>query len=176
MSVPESVRDDMRDLLRSKADEMGWLRLPTPQKSKLYEQWSRDPRIGGILAGYIDSRRVRVYIKDTLLKDYVRRRLADDALPFRALELSTSTPVAEVYIKPHGRRLRDGRVICWGRADDWKSILLAVYERAFQPVGRSAFGAVLFRAVGRYGQDDARKMVEDAGFRLGLERVVWLEP
>jgi len=176
MSVPERVRDEMKRLLRQRADEIGWLHLPAPRKSLMYEQWSTDPSIGGVLGRYIDSRRVRVYIKDTLLKDYVRSRLADDTLPLRAVDIAPEAAVAETYIKPHGRRLTDGRVVCWGRADDWKAVLLAAYERAYPRNGSRPFGAVLLGAVGRYGQDDIREMVEDAAKRLGVERVAWLEP
>ncbi len=176
MSVPDGVRDEVKDILHRRADEIGWLKLPGSRKSALYEQWSKDPVIGGRLANYVDSRRVRVYIKDTLLKDYVRNAFADAALPFRALEIHIDTPVAEHFIKPHGRRLRDGRVICWGRADDWKTVLMATYERTYPQVGRSPFGAVLLRAVGRYGQDDVRELVENAAGLLGVEHVVWVAP
>jgi hypothetical protein len=37
--------------------------------------------------------------------------------------------IAEVWERPHGRRLKDGRVVVWGSADDWKLILTAVHER-----------------------------------------------
>jgi hypothetical protein len=127
-----------------------------------------------VLARYIDTRRVRVYIKDTLLKDYVRRRSSDASLPFRALGINSDASAVEEYIKPHGRRLSDGRIVCWGRSDDWKAVVVAVYERAYQRLGHRAYGAVLFDAVGRYGQDDVRAMVENAASRLGVERVAWV--
>jgi hypothetical protein len=176
MSVPDSVRDEIKETLEKRADEIGWMRLPAPRKSLLYEQWTRDAAIGGVLANYLDARRVRVYIKDTLLKDYVPNTLADAALPLRALAIPSDAPIVEVLIKPHGRRLRDGRVISWGRADDWKTVLMATYERAYAGSGRRPFGAVLLQAVGRYGQDDARGMVENAAKLLGVERVAWLAP
>jgi hypothetical protein len=80
----------------------------------------------------MDSGKVRVYIKDTLLKDYAGHRLADDVAPLRALGFSSPFAEAEeTYVKPHGRRLLDGRIVCWGRAEDWKSILMALHERAY---------------------------------------------
>ena len=64
----------------------------------LYEQWTKDESIGGVLSNYVDTRRVRVYIKDTLLKDYVRNTRSDATLPFRALELS-ATEAEKAYFR-----------------------------------------------------------------------------
>jgi hypothetical protein len=127
------------------------------------------------LARYIDRGQVRVYLKDTLLKDYGRERLADESRPFRVLDIAATTEVAEAYIKPHGRRLRDGRVISWGRADDWKSVLMAVHERAYAREDSRPFAAVLVQSGGRFHEPHVRAPIEDAASKLGIERLVWLD-
>lgn len=175
MSVPDQVREELRGRLWGLADQIAWMNLSQTEKSKCYEDWTRDPRIGGVLARYIDKGHVRVYLKDTLLKDYTRNRLADSARPFRVLGIPASTEVLETYVKPHGRRLTDGRVVCWGRAEDWKLVLMAVHERAFVNRHGKAFGAVLLQASGRFQSKEIREVVDDAAKKLGIERLVWLD-
>lgn len=127
-----------------------------------------------ISLGYISLSDVRVYLKDTLRKDYSRHKHADGALILRVLGLSDA-PTVRSYIKPHGRRFADGRIVCWGRANAWKNVLMAAYERAYSARGDKPFAAVLTRALGQYHQPSVRKMVECAATKLGIERVVWLE-
>ncbi len=175
MSVPDRMREQLRTQLWNLADQIGWADLSPSAKSHHYENWTLDPKIGGTLAHYIDKGQVRVYLKDTLLKDYSRKQSGDEARPFRILGIPPGTRVSENYIKPHGRRLHDGRVLCWGRAADWKGILLAVYERTYTNRGARSFAAVLSHAVGRYQEDKVRAMIEDAAKKLGIEGVSWLD-
>jgi len=175
MSIPDSLRLELRNRLWNIADQIGWFRLSAGEKAKQYEIWTRDPEIGGTLVHYMDLGQIRVYLKDTLLKDYGRIRLSDPERPMRVLDLSDDVNIREVYIKPHGRRLADGRVFCWGRADDWKTILMAVHERAFRAAGGSPFAVVLMFSSGRYHEPDARRVVENAAEKLGVARIAWLD-
>jgi hypothetical protein len=175
MSIPDSLRLELRKRLWSIADQIGWFSLSAGEKAKQYEIWTRDPEIGGTLARYMDPGQIRVYLKDTLLKDYGRIRLSGPERPMRVLDLSDGIAVAEIYIKPHGRRLADGRVFCWGRADDWKSILMAVHERSFRTSSGCPFAVILMFSSGRYRQRDARSVVEDAAKKLGIEKTIWLD-
>jgi hypothetical protein len=168
------VREALRQRLWETADRIGWMSLSPVVKSKSYEDWTRDPQVGGLLARYIDRGQVRVYLKDTLLKDYVREHLADESRPFRVLGITDAAAV-EAYIKPHGRRLGDGRVICWGRAEDWKSVLMAVHERTYAKGNARPFAAVLMQPTGRLHEDHVRELIEDAAKKLGIERIVWLD-
>jgi hypothetical protein len=142
-------------------------------KSKHYEIWTRDPTIGGVLSRYIDLGYVRVYLKDTLLKDFAQHRLADQSGPSRMLDIPETAEVVKTYVKPHGRRFADGRIICWGRASAWKMLLMAAYERAFAGKDFQPYGVILTQATGRYGEPKIRAMVESAANRLGIARVVW---
>jgi len=127
-----------------------------------------------MLSRYMDQRRVRVYIKDTIMKGYIRARQASSAQPLAALGIDHQALMAEAWERPHGRRLTDGRVIAWGSAEDWKLVLMALHERAWGCVGAMPFGAVLMCAVGRYTEPDVRAMVHDAANKLNVNRVVWL--
>ena len=175
MSIPDKVREKMRQRLWLLADEVCWMSLSAAQKTKHYEEWTRAPDIGGVLSRYIDAKQVRVYLKDTILKEYAQDRMGDAVRPFRVLGIPATEETSEVYVKPHGRRFKDGRVICWGRAEDWKSILMALHERTYATERVRPFGAVLFQSVGRYHEEHMREMVKDAATRLGVEKLIWLE-
>lgn len=175
MRVPDHIRNELKRRLWKQADELSWINLSPSAKSSHYQNWTRDPNIGGTLSRFMDRSRVRVYLKDTLLKDYTRTRSGDAARPLRVLGLSGIADTAATYEKPHGRRLEDGRVICWGRAEDWKSVLMALHERAYASDEHSPYGIILTHAVGRFKERCLRALIIDAATKLGVERVVWLE-
>jgi len=174
MRLPPQVREDLQIKLYGIADSIGWANLSAGAKAKHYEDWTRDAEIGGVLGRYMDKGKVRVYLKDTLLKDYTRKTLSDDTRPLRVLGVTQSSPIGERFIKPHGLRFVDGRVVAWGRADDWKLILMAIYERTRAHPGATAFGAVLLNSTGRFDESGIRSMIEEAGKRLGIQQLVWL--
>ena len=173
--VPDDVRESLREKLWDQADSVGWSDLPMSAKTRHYEDWSRDPKIGGLLARFMDAEQVRVYLKNSLLKDYSNARIADQARPFRALGVAPPCDIAEVYVKPHGRRLNDGRVICWGRAEDWKTILMALHERCFATPNTRPHGVVLLRSIRRFSTAESRRVVCEAAAKLGIEKLIWLD-
>lgn len=174
MTLPSAVRDEIKALLWADAERLFWASLPLSDKSRYYTIWTENPAIGGRLANFMDPRQVRVYIKDTLLKSYTRERLSDAAPVLRLLGLPSDAKFSDTYIKPHGRRLSDGREISWSRATEWKATLMAVHERAFEHGGKP-FGVILFEARSRHADPPARAVVEDARVKLGIERIVWID-
>jgi hypothetical protein len=173
MSLPDNIRDRLREHLWQAADQIDWLALGPSEKSQYYENWAKDPKIGVVLSRYMDVRQVRVYIKDTLLKSYHRARQADSTKPLRMLRLPADVAVSRVFIKPHGRQLADGRIICWGRASDWKVILMAVHERSFATKGARPYAVVLTQSTGRFADQGVRAVVADAAKKLGIEKLLW---
>lgn len=173
MSVPKDIRHSLRTKLWVVADAMSWMNLGPIEKSRQYADWTEDPAIGGVLSRFIEKGKVRVYIKDTLLKDYNRARLQDHSRILSVLKIPPSSAFERTYEKPHGLRFPDGKEVAWGRADDWKTILLAIYERTYGNRNAKSFAVVLLSA-DRYGDDGARAIVEDAAKRLDIGRVVWL--
>jgi hypothetical protein len=157
------------------AADLSWAVLNDSERSRYYEKWTRDPTIGGQLAHFMDPRKVRVYIKDSLIKPYERARLLASAPEiWRLLGICMPAEAAETFIKPHGCRLDDGRVICWGKSRDWKLIIMAVFERGnARRLGRP-FGAVLLET-GKTSDNKVRGLVRDAAARLGIEKLAWLD-
>jgi hypothetical protein len=175
MRMPEDIRAQIRDHLWAVADKVGWSELSDAERTRYYEMWTRDSTIGGKLGHFMDPRKVRVYIKDSLLKPYERDRLSDiEQAAMKCSSVSSNEAFAEAYIKPHGRRLADGRVVCWGKSRDWKLILMAVFERAFlAPKGRPY--AVVLIETGKTADESTKAPIREAARRLGVERVEWIE-
>ena len=175
MIVPEEIRDGIRDKLWSTAAELGWSSLSDAERSRYYEQWTRDQTIGGQLAHFMDPRKVRVYIKDSLLKPYERARLlqtGDEV--WRLIDVEQPASFAGTFIKPHGRRLHDGRVVCWGKSRDWKLILMSAFERGRATAEASAFAVVLVET-GPTADKHRRALVSDAAACLGIAKLAWAE-
>lgn len=176
MRIPDAVRRGLRERLWAAADALDWTKLEWYRKSAQYETWTRDAEVGGVLSNFLDHRRIRVYIKDTIMKGYVRARQACPNTPLNALGLDAGVPVVETYERPHGRRFNDGRVVAWGSAGEWKLVLTALHERSYDVPGAWPHAAVLMAAsVGKFHQPQVRAMVEDAATKLGIERLVWLD-
>jgi hypothetical protein len=175
MKIPDDVRDRIRDLIWERATDLGWSELSDTDRSHYYEQWTRETLIGGTLAHYMDPRKVRVYIKDSLLKPYERARVSGTAEDIRAvLDVDPALQVVHRYIKPHGFRFIDGQIIAWGKSRDWKLILMAMYERSVLSPGNTAFGTVLLES-GNTADASTRILVRGAATRLGISRVEWID-
>jgi hypothetical protein len=174
MSIPSHVRSRIKAELWKQADQIEWNALGSAEKSRYYSQWTESETIGRALSAHMDPRKVRVYIKDTLLKGYGREKLNEhQALVLRVTGHERSE-VTEDFIKPHGFRCSDKSLVAWGRADDWKVLLGSLYERAHS-TGGGASTAILFRAAPRFMGASSRGLVETAATRLGIERCVWFD-
>ena len=175
MKIPDETCTRLKNRLWAVADKLNWPTLSDPQKSALYEDWMRDGDIGGILSRYIAPGNVRVYIKDTIMKPYGRERIKEPGPVLTALSIPLTVDVSETYIKPHGRRLADGRVICWGLSRDWKAIVLAVFERAYLGPSATAYAAVIMYPAGKCRQPVYRRMIEIAAEKMGIQHLVWYD-
>jgi hypothetical protein len=175
VKIPDDVRDRIRDLIWERATDLGWSGLADTERSRYYEQWTRETAIGGTLAHYMDPRKVRVYIKDSLLKPYERDRVSGTEQDILAvLDVDPTLGVVHRYIKPHGLRFIDGQIIAWGKSRDWKLILMAMYERTALSPGASSFGTALLES-GNTADDSTRILVRGAATRLGIPRVEWID-
>ena len=147
MSIPTEIRDEIRDALWATAEELGWSALSDIEKAKYYEQWTRDAAIGGRLGHFMDPRKVRVYIKDSLLKPYERTRMFEneDAV-WRALQLPVPRAYVESYIKPHGKRPTArwcaGAKAAIGRRSSWQFSSEATWPRVPGHWARSSWKLV----------------------------------
>ena len=144
MKIPIAVFRGIQERIWAEADQKGWQTLADHQKSTMYENWIRDPLVGGKISQYMSAGNVRVHIKDTIMKPYGRERTKEFAPILKMLDLPESSKSIEDYVKPHGRRLEDGKVICWCLARHWENVLIAVYERAYLVQRAVPFCAILF--------------------------------
>lgn len=175
MNIPDDVRDRMRSLVWSRAEELGWSDLNDSERSRHYEKWTLDKEIGGILAHYMDPRKVRVYIKDSLLKPYERARLSGTEQQILSrLGVSAGSEVDHRYIKPHGLRFADGRIVSWGNSRDWKLVIMAMFERAALSPGSTPYGMVLLEN-GRTAEPKVRKVVREAARKLDIQKLEWID-
>jgi hypothetical protein len=173
MRIPNAVRTALRARVWAEAERLGWDALTNLERSQRYDVWTDDPEVGGVIERYVDKGQVRVYIKDTILKRYAQHRLGDPARVLRVLRIPADAAVAAEYRQPHGRALADGRLVAWGRAEEWRLVLMALHERAFGAPDLRPYGAVLLQAGGRF--EGVSAAAGDAARRLGIEQVVWLD-
>ena len=174
--IPTELREQIRKRIWEQADALGWAKLNDRQRAEWYENWSKDKDVGGKISRFMDARRVRVYIKDALLKPYLRARGRDDwDTVARVLGVDPCILGDSVrFEKPHGARLADGRVISWGSSRDWKAILMAVFERSEAAEHCKAFGVVLIEA-GKTLPQEKRSLIVKAGKLLGIQNISWME-
>jgi len=175
-AMPSDIRDRIRQKIWAKADELDWPRITDVEHTAWYENWSKDKDVGGVLSHFMDSRKIRVYIKDSLLKPYLRSRLQDGwGQVLLSINMKESEAICKTsYNKPHGRQLLDGRIICWGNSRDWKSVLISVFERAYRINAGVSYAAILIET-GNTTETGMREMILDASKRLGLHHLAWID-
>ena len=169
MTLPTKIRLMVREEVWRLADEADWLTLPDAARTRKYEEWTsrsgdrgRPRSVRGREAGSCGT------LKDSVIKPYTIARGSDPSRPFRVLGLAEGVSVAASYTKPHGRCLGDGRVVCWGQARDWKGVLLAAWERAYEQRGARPYGVVLTSAGGQWASEGLRARGEELRRRLGV--------
>ncbi len=174
MRVPPDVRDEVRDLLWEKADQVDWQALSPVEKTSYYTVWTESEEIGIRLSRHMDARKVRVYIKDSLLKGYGKAKLAGlRAKIIRVLGQNEIDSSLE-FEKPHGLTFSDGTMATWGRAEDWKTIIATEFERSFE-TDPSQRIVVFFNSAPRFLVPSSRTVTEDAARRLGVTKVHWFD-
>jgi hypothetical protein len=170
---PKEIVSAVRLDLWARADDLGWRHLSDADRSRYYEQWTREKAVGGLFAEFMDPRAVRVYLKDTIMKPYLRERMVGLIRDVLAAIDIQETEVARTYIKPHGREFLSGRVVCWGNSRDWKAIMMATFER-FSIAGRRERPVVVLFESGHTTDAIVRDLVREIGERLEFEVVKWL--
>ena len=70
--VPDEVRGQIARRIYEEAARLDWPTMAQEEKGRLYDRWANDPEIGGQLAGYVRSDRIRLWLKDGPLKAYTQ--------------------------------------------------------------------------------------------------------
>ena len=170
MALPTNIRDKIKENLWNQADKMNWSDMNIYDKSIQYKNWGQDAEIGEVLSRYMPYQSVHKYIKDSLMKPYAKSKKLthENVLKIFGLE---NISASDFYNKPLGVRLIDGRIVCWGRAVDWKIVLLAIFERSKEDISYSPFCALLTNSNGKYASEKFQDLATDASKKLGLKEI-----
>ena len=174
-SVPHEVRERLREDIWKQADQLGWSALSDVDRALFYEHWTEDPTIGGVLSRFLKKGQVRVYVKDSLLKPYLRSRAASFESVRRHLGILGQPVVLKTRIKPHGVLMEDGTMVVWARARDWKSALLGLFEWSSRHNGIARRRVVLFDSNGRFSSISERAIITSAALALSIEMPIFLD-
>ncbi len=155
------------------ADEADWLHLNIPERQRHYEAWTADPQIGGQLSQVMPANRVRVYLKDTVLKQYSKTRRT----PIIQLLNTMGTECQRVthkFQKPEAILCDGSRLFTLAAAKDWRNALTSAFERAYELDSKQENVLILTdHTAGRFVDLSYRKVIEDAATRLEVS-VIWL--
>lgn len=159
--------------VHAQADRHGWTHLSIDERRKLYEEWTNDPRIGGALSQVMDANRVRVYLKDTVMKSYARAQRPELLDLLQALSISSEN-VSKQYSKPDAILCQGASLYTLTVAKEWKTALMSAFERAHDETGVKR-NTIFIRehTTGRFVDASYRALIEAAARRLGIE-IVWL--
>jgi hypothetical protein len=173
---PQIVRSDILELVRDrvyqKANQADWLHLTIPEKKELYEKWTEDPEIGGLLRTIMPVRNIRVYLKDTYMGEYSRSKKIHIRELLKSMGVTCSS-IDQEFIKPEAILCDQSKLYTVSRAKDWKIALINSFERAKQNSSISKNIMYLTEHTnGMYSDVKYRELIEDAGNRLGVT-VIW---
>jgi len=173
MAIPEEIKKMVYERVWSEADRIGWKGLTITEKTEQYRNWAISDAIGGVLSRYMDVERVHPYIKDSIIQKYSKSisLSVDRALNLAGVQ-SDSYAIAEEFIKPFGVRLSDNRIVLWGRAVDWKIVLLSMFERT---CGNKYIPkcAILTDCFGKFNTSSFENLINTASSRLGIQSIIY---
>lgn len=172
-SSPSDAKKTVRKKLYKLADQVDWIHLTIPEKQRYYETWTADPNIGGLLEQIMEPQKVRVYLKDSIMKTYSKERRLNlhDLLASMSLN---SSEITREYIKPQALLCDSTDLFTISTAKEWRVAMLSAYERAYEI--KQLKKNILFlinHTTGKYVDQSYRDMVESAGTRLNI-RVHWV--
>jgi len=74
VKVPDHVREQIRGhFVDASGTELAGRNLSAIEKTRYYESWTSDGEIGGVLHSYMDTRKIRTYLKDAVFKRTLER-------------------------------------------------------------------------------------------------------
>jgi len=172
MSDAKIVKD-VADRIFSIADQIDWTHLSITDRSKYYEAWAEDPEIGGRLSQIMDSSRIRVYLKDSIIGSYAKSKRTSLKPLLQNMNVTLgSNPIK--YIKPQALLCEGVRLYTLTEAKHWRVAITSAYERATDhPLLEKNLVIFTEHINGRFGPGKFRDMVEDIAGRLDVE-LWWL--
>jgi hypothetical protein len=168
-----SATDRVKQIVFERAERAGYEMLTISDRRKLYEEWTSDPEIGGALKQVMPASRVRVFLKDTIIGEYLRSRKAGIEDVLRAQGIQPAS-IDEAFIKPKGWLINGGELHTVCQAAEWKIALLNSFQRAAErPYVRSNTLYITNHVRGQFVDPCFRRIVESAGKRLDVQ-ITWV--
>lgn len=124
--VPAQARQEVIQRLYQRMDRMRWDEMPNRDKSDAYERFVTDPQIGGRLAPFLGSDKIRVWIKDGPAKEYGRALEGVGAYPAYTSRMYPAPDRFVAQVLGQEWRVREGLVDdkpmrCWAETNDGAS-------------------------------------------------------
>lgn len=171
------MTQEIKDLVTKRvfgiADEVDWVHLTIHQRKQYYESWTSDPRIGGLLSQVMEENRVRVYLKDTVMRNYMRSRRISIHQLLNSMSMSFYE-ITEEFIKPQAILCDNTALYSLAAAREWKIALMSAFERGCI-IPELEHNIVFFteHTTGHFVDGDYRNMIAAAASRLGV-RIHWV--
>ncbi len=167
------IKKSVSKLVYAIADKADWPHLTIPERQKYYEAWTSAPEIGGALGKVIGPNRVRVYLKDTIMKTYSKSKQPELTALLRSFSYSFEV-VNNKYVKPLGMLCNGIDLYTISPAKEWKVAVLSAYERSYT-INNIRKNIVFFtnHTQGRFVDLDYRKLIEGSATSLGA-KIIWV--
>lgn len=173
----DTMKTDIISLVTNRlyklADEADWVHLNINERKALYEQWTEDSEIGGSLRKIMEPNRVRVYIKDSILRSYTRNKRPSLNGLLKSMSIECGD-ITKEYIKPQAILCGSTDLYTLAVAKEWKMALMSAFEREAE-IGNLKRNRVFFieHTSRRFVDTSYRNLIEGAAKRLGIE-VQWI--
>lgn len=148
-TLPSAIEAGIVRKLFTEAERIEWVHMNPNQRSKQYGLWVSNPAIGGVLAGFMPSVEVRVWIKDGPMKEFSR---AVNGQGKYAYLIRKAAPTPDVLVKmalgpewqivTESQQVKPLRVLAtnnsaylvfaWGPARDFKHLVWAALSGSAQ--------------------------------------------
>lgn len=171
--IEAEIKQIVTERVRGIADRIDWQHLTIPEKNRYYVTWTNDPEIGGLLATIMDPGSVRVYLKDSIIKQYVRGKLPELDTLLRPLGFTYHT-ISRRFIKPIGILCDNRDLYTLAVAKEWKNAIMSAHERGCGVAQlRRNIVFITDYTTGRFVDLDYQRLIEGAASRLGVQ-VRWV--
>lgn len=168
----KEVRRTVARRVHEIANASDWAHLNITERKAFYEKWTADNNIGGMLRQIMPASRIRVYLKDTIIRDYTRalRPSLEGMLKNKNIDCGAT----KQFNKPKAILCDKKALYTLAAALEWKGALLSAFERAHEARALE-INKVFFiqHSRDRFVDSSYRAMIEDAARKLGIS-IEWV--
>ena len=181
ISLPENVREQIRERVYEKADEANYLAQSRADNGSFMNALVRNPEIGGVLRDYMPEGRIKTYIKDAVLNRYAKDKRAEALENYspdiliaesfgNAIEIEEADRVA---LYKSTERIASYCVIGTGSNDKWETALrhALVYVANLPEETQRQDVRIALRCTsprGKLSMSD-KNQIKDALMKIGVE-------